>query len=98
GRTADRARVGALLADPHHPYTIGLLGSTPRLDREREQLAPIEGPVPSPNRQPKGCRFAPRCPFADRRCHEEPPPLREVGADHQVACWQAPIELRAAAA
>jgi len=98
GKIVEQAPVDALFADPQHPYTIGLLGSIPQLDQEREQLATIEGTVPSPNRQPKGCRFAPRCPFADRRCHEEPPPLREVGADHQVACWKAPVELSAAAA
>ena len=98
GKIVEQAPVDALFADPQHPYTIGLLGSIPRLDREREQLATIEGTVPSPNRQPKGCRFAPRCPFADRRCHEEPPPLREAGADHRVACWKAPVERSAAAA
>ena len=57
-----------LFADPQHPYTIGLLGSIPRIDVDRERLATIEGTVPSPNNQPKGCRFAPRCPFADLRC------------------------------
>jgi peptide/nickel transport system ATP-binding protein/oligopeptide transport system ATP-binding protein len=98
GKIVEQAPVDALFADPQHPYTIGLLGSIPRLDQERKQLATIEGTVPSSNRQPKGCRFAPRCPFADRRCHEEPPPLREVGADHRVACWKAPVEQCAAAA
>ena len=73
-------------------YTIGLLGSIPRLDVERERLATIEGTVPSPNHQPKGCRFSPRCPFADRRCHAEPPPLRPLGTEHLVACWKAPVE------
>ena len=93
GKIVEQAPVDALFADPQHPYTIGLLGSIPRLDVERERLATIEGTVPSPNNQPKGCRFAPRCPFADRRCHEEPPPLRELGAFHRVACWKAPVEL-----
>ncbi len=92
GKIVESAPVDALFADPQHPYTIGLLGSIPRLDIERERLATIEGTVPSPNRQPKGCRFSPRCPFADRRCHEEPPPLREIGAGHHVACWKAPVE------
>ena len=80
GKIVESAPVDALFADPQHPYTIGLLGSIPRLDVERERLATIEGTVPSPDGQPKGCRFAPRCPFADRRCREEPPPLRELGA------------------
>ena len=91
GKIVEQAPVGDLFADPQHPYTIGLLGSIPRLDADRERLATIEGTVPSPNNQPKGCRFAPRCPFADRRCHEEPPPLREIGSAHHVACWKAPV-------
>ena len=92
GKIVESAPVKALFGDPQHPYTIGLLGSIPRLDVERERLATIEGTVPSPNNQPKGCRFSPRCPFADRRCREEPPPLREIGSGHQVACWHAPVE------
>jgi peptide/nickel transport system ATP-binding protein/oligopeptide transport system ATP-binding protein len=91
GKIVESAPVEALFADPQHPYTIGLLGSIPRLDIERERLATIEGTVPSPDRQPKGCRFSPRCPFADQRCHAEPPPLRGLGAQHLVACWKAPV-------
>ncbi|MSP74982.1 MAG: ABC transporter ATP-binding protein [Rhodospirillaceae bacterium] len=97
GQIVESAPVNALFADPQHPYTIGLLGSIPRLDVERARLATIEGTVPSPNNQPKGCRFAPRCPFADRRCHNEPPPLRELGTGHRVACWKAPVEIGAGA-
>jgi len=92
GKIVEQAPAAALFADPQHPYTIGLLGSIPRLDVERERLATIEGTVPSANRQPKGCRFAPRCPFADAKCHDEPPPLRDMGTGHRVACWKAPIE------
>ena len=46
-----------------------------------------------PGNQPKGCRFAPRCPFADQRCRREPPPLRDIAPGHQVACWKAPVEV-----
>jgi oligopeptide/dipeptide ABC transporter ATP-binding protein len=92
GQIVESAPVRALFDDPQHPYTIGLLGSIPRLDEERERLATIEGMVPSPAQQPAGCRFAPRCPFADARCHAEPPPLRGLGDSHQVACWKAPVE------
>jgi peptide/nickel transport system ATP-binding protein/oligopeptide transport system ATP-binding protein len=92
GQIVESAAVADLFADPQHPYTIGLLGSIPRLDVERERLATIEGTVPASNRQPKGCRFAPRCPFADSRCREAPPPLRDIGAAHRVACWKAPVE------
>ena len=98
GKIVESAPVAALFADPQHPYTIGLLGSIPRIEIDRERLSTIEGTVPSPNNQPKGCRFAPRCPFADPRCHSEPPPLRGIGADHRVACWKAPVELAGTAA
>jgi peptide/nickel transport system ATP-binding protein/oligopeptide transport system ATP-binding protein len=97
GKIVESAPVDALFADPQHPYTIGLLGSIPRIEVDRERLSTIEGSVPSPNNQPKGCRFAPRCPFADPRCHVEPPPLRDLGPAHRVACWKAPVELARAA-
>ena len=93
GKIVESAPVDALFNDPQHPYTIGLLGSIPRLDVERERLATIEGSVPSPANQPAGCRFSPRCPFADAHCHAQAPTLRELGSGHQVACWKAPVEL-----
>jgi peptide/nickel transport system ATP-binding protein len=98
GKIVESAPVHELFADPQHPYTIGLLGSIPRLGEYRERLATIEGTVPSPANQPKGCRFSPRCPFGDARCRDEPPPLRDLGASHAVACWKAPVELLAGAA
>ena len=57
-----------------------------------ERLATIEGTVPSPANQPKGCRFSPRCPFADATCREQPPALRDLGGGHLAACWKAPVE------
>ena len=93
GKIVESAPVTALFADPQHPYTIGLLGSIPRIDVDRKRLATIEGTVPSPNNQPAGCRFAPRCPFADQRCRLDPPPLRDIAPGHQVACWKAPVEV-----
>jgi peptide/nickel transport system ATP-binding protein/oligopeptide transport system ATP-binding protein len=99
GQIVERAPVQMLFDDPQHPYTIGLLGSIPRLDQQRQRLATIEGSVPSASAFPAGCRFAPRCPFADARCHAESPPLRPLGgAGHQVACFKAPVEQPAAAA
>jgi peptide/nickel transport system ATP-binding protein len=95
GQIVESAEVADIFVDPQHPYTIGLLGSIPRLDVERERLATIEGTVPGANKQPKGCRFAPRCPFADNRCREAPPPLRNITPTHRVACWKAPVELAA---
>ena len=92
GRVVERAPVQALFDAPQHPYTIGLLGSVPRLDVQRRRLAAIEGQVPIPLQRGAGCGFADRCPFADARCRAEAPALREVGAQHQSACWKAPLD------
>ena len=94
GRVVERAPVHTLFDAPQHPYTIGLLGSIPRLDGQRTRLASIEGQVPSPLRRPSGCSFAQRCPFADAQCFGAAPELREVGAQHLSACWKAPLDPR----
>ena len=95
GRVVERAPVAQLFAMPHHPYTIGLLGSIPKMHGEQDRLNAIEGQVPTPMSQVTGCRFAPRCPFAVAQCKEEMPPLREVSAGHETACWRAPLEVSA---
>jgi peptide/nickel transport system ATP-binding protein len=92
GRIVEQAPVQTLFDSPQHPYTVGLLGSIPRLDIERERLTSIEGQVPSPLRRPVGCPFADRCPFADAHCRAEAPALREVAALHLAACWKAPLD------
>ncbi|BBK41949.1 ABC transporter ATP-binding protein [Allostella vacuolata] len=92
GKIVESASVKALFADPQHPYTIGLMGSIPKLDEQRTRLASIEGTVPPPFALPEGCRFNPRCPFADDRCRREQPPLRTLRDGHAVACWKAPLE------
>jgi peptide/nickel transport system ATP-binding protein len=94
GRIVEVASVEALFADPQHPYTIGLLGSIPRLDIEQARLPAIEGQVPNPLDRPQGCRFAARCPFATARCAAEDPPLEAVRPGHLAACWYAPLELK----
>ncbi|MGZ5272629.1 MAG: ABC transporter ATP-binding protein [Ramlibacter sp.] len=92
GRIVEQAPVQALFDQPQHPYTVGLLGSIPRLDVQRERLAAIEGQVPNPLRRPPGCQFADRCPFAIARCRAEEPALMDVGAAHRSACWRAPLD------
>jgi peptide/nickel transport system ATP-binding protein len=91
GRIVEKASVDEVFTEPQHPYTIGLLGSIPRLHREVERLPAIEGQVPNPMSPPPGCRFAPRCPFATDKCRAEEPPLREVIPRHHARCWYAPI-------
>lgn len=97
GRLVERASVERLFAEPQHPYTIGLLGSIPKMHLTQSRLAAIEGQVPSPTSAPVGCRFAARCPFADAKCIEFSPPLQELSAAHFVACWKAPLAWEQAA-
>ena len=92
GRIVERATVAALFAEPQHPYTVGLLGSIPRLDIEQDRLAAIEGQVPNPLAPVTGCRFHPRCPFVIARCRHEDPPLFDLGNGHESACWRAPLQ------
>jgi peptide/nickel transport system ATP-binding protein len=93
GKVVEEAPVEALFGDPQHPYTLGLLGSIPKLQGEEERLAAIRGMVPNPYAMPAGCRFNPRCPLADARCRSEAPPLVEIKPGHRSACWKAPLEL-----
>ncbi|MBL8700161.1 MAG: ABC transporter ATP-binding protein [Alphaproteobacteria bacterium] len=91
GRVVEEAPVARLFEDPQHPYTIGLLGSIPKLNIDEERLATVEGSVPNPYARPAGCAFHPRCPFAEARCKTEAPALREIAARHRAACWRAPL-------
>jgi peptide/nickel transport system ATP-binding protein len=92
GEIVERAAVNELFAAPQHPYTVGLLGSIPRLDRRAAQLATIEGMVPNMAQPPAGCRFAARCPFVREACTRAPPPLIEVNPGHLSRCIRAPLE------
>jgi len=91
GQVIERCSVERLFAEPQHPYTIGLLGSIPRLHLEQERLAAIQGFVPNAAALPPGCRFHPRCPFAVDKCRHEVPPLMEITPQHEAACWLAPL-------
>jgi peptide/nickel transport system ATP-binding protein len=91
GRIVERATVAALFAEPQHPYTVGLLGSIPKLDIEQDRLAAIEGQVPNPLAPVAGCRFHPRCPFVIERCRQQDPPLVDLGSGHESACLRAPL-------
>ena len=92
GRIVERGPCPSIFSDPQHPYTLGLLGSIPRMDRESDRLLAIEGTVPPISALPGGCRFHPRCVFATEVCAQAAPELRNIGAGHEVACVHAPIE------
>jgi peptide/nickel transport system ATP-binding protein len=94
GRKVEEAEVDALFAEPLHPYTHGLLGSIPRLgllsgraSDEPERLREIPGMVPALTDLPPGCRFAPRCAYADALSRAEYPPYEEKRPGHWAACW-----------
>jgi peptide/nickel transport system ATP-binding protein len=91
GQIVERASVASLFARPEHPYTVGLLGSIPRLDEKRERLPSIEGRVPDMTQPPVGCRFAARCPFVETACRAEAPALLEVAPGHLSRCRRAPL-------
>ncbi|MGZ6780046.1 MAG: dipeptide ABC transporter ATP-binding protein [Mycobacterium sp.] len=87
GRAVEVASVSALYRDRRMPYTVGLLGSVPRLDAPQgARLVPIPGAPPSLASLPPGCPFAPRCPLAIDDCRDAEPELMPVGPDHAAAC------------
>ena len=90
GFIVEHASTRELFARPRHPYTMGLLGSIPRLDQvEGGRLTPIQGLPPDLTGDLSHCPFAPRCPRAKDRCWSENPALEPTGDpdDHNVACW-----------
>ena len=89
GKIVEYAGVEETFGDPWHPYTQALLRSIPKMTDEKIRLSAIEGTVPDAVRFPSGCRFHPRCPFADRQCQELEPALLFLDEGHRVACWKA---------
>ncbi len=93
GRKVEEGQVDALIRNPRHPYTRGLLGSMPHLDSAisddaHPRLVEIPGAVPHNAGSLPGCGFAARCPLADDHCRTQRPPLTGVGADRLSACWK----------
>jgi oligopeptide/dipeptide ABC transporter ATP-binding protein len=86
GKIMERGNIDEVLNHPLHPYTVGLLQSSPRLEEEKEKLYQIKGELPSLLELPKGCRFSPRCDRALSVCAETLPPMIEVQKDHFVSC------------
>jgi oligopeptide transport system ATP-binding protein len=88
GFIIEEAPVKELYSDPRHPYTLGLLGSLPRVDEtQHRRLVSIEGLPPDLLGLPPGCPFAARCDYRIERCDKENPPLEPVGPGHWKACW-----------
>lgn len=89
GKLVEMGKARQIYHDPHHPYTLGLLASVPRMDQPRgSRLVPIEGQPPDLTRLDSGCAFRPRCRFAVERCASEIPVLQSVDSEHAAACWR----------
>jgi oligopeptide transport system ATP-binding protein len=89
GYIVERGTAKEVYGDPRHPYTLGLLGSLPRLDQKHEKLFSIEGSPPDMRFLPRGCPFAPRCIYRIDKCEENPSlmPVADGSPAHISACW-----------
>jgi oligopeptide/dipeptide ABC transporter ATP-binding protein len=87
GQVVERGTVYQVLKQPLHPYTMGLLNSIPSEGLKGQKLNIVRGTVPNPLELPKGCTFAPRCPFVMDICQRQAPKLLDAGENHAVHCW-----------
>ncbi len=88
GKIMEEGTTEEIFYEPHHPYTMGLLRSMPRVDAESyERLIPIEGSPVDMLNPPEGCPFAPRCEHCMKICLKKMPPYVEIGENHRSACW-----------
>jgi peptide/nickel transport system ATP-binding protein len=89
GKVVEHGPTAAVLQQPSHPYTMGLMNAFPDLESDEAVLAPIEGAPPPLAAPPPGCRFAPRCPFAEPLCATVPPEPVTLAPEHWAACHRA---------
>ncbi len=87
GAIVELGDTGDIFYRPRHPYTLGLIRAVPTVTGGFEELESIPGSPPDLIDLPSGCKFHPRCAFATQRCHDDEPPLLDVGKGHQAACW-----------
>ena len=92
GQIVEKGPVDLIFNAPQHPYTVGLLGSLPRLEQRQERLAAIEGHVPDMTKPQTGCRFADRCPFVQSQCRTGTISLHAVSAVQSSRCLRTPLE------
>ena len=99
GQVVEQASARVIFSDctMSHPYTEGLMFSIQRIDNITHKLEPIPGVVPHPLALPKGCKFAPRCKYATKKCMEEEPPLVEFAPGQKIRCFYPEKEVRRSA-
>ena len=86
GEIVESGTLQHIFNETAHPYTEGLFGSLPSLDKDVDRLTPIEGLMPDPTDLPEGCKFNPRCPISTDECRVTEPELRELTPGHFVRC------------
>jgi len=87
GKIVEMGEATDLIHNPRHPYTSALISSVPKPNpRLRSEVATIRGETPSPVNPPSGCRYHPRCPYADDTCKNTEPQLMSLGKDRYIAC------------
>lgn len=89
GEIVEYGSMVEIFDDPRHPYTVGLFGSLPSIDSKERRLKPIQGMMPDPMNLPSGCKFSPRCPYADENCKCAVPSDVNVGGTHIAKCFKA---------
>jgi peptide/nickel transport system ATP-binding protein len=87
GQVVETTDARTLLRNPRHPYTVGLIQSTPHQSKGAKRLKSISGSVPTPDQYPEGCRFADRCPNVMEKCTNAAPPLTELDNETFCRCW-----------
>ena len=87
GKIVEKASVKQLFENPHHPYTVGLLASVPKLSDTGHHFVQIPDCVPHPMFKPQGCYFHPRCTHATEKCTQKMPPLVKVDGNRLIRCW-----------
>lgn len=88
GQILEKGDLHQIFKETLHPYTVGLLGSLPSLAKDVHRLKPVPGMMPDPTNLPAGCKFCPRCPYADDTCRSQEPQLEDVGGGHLVRCFK----------
>ncbi len=88
GEIVEKGSLERIFHNPKHPYTLGLFGSIPSLDKDVKRLKPIRGLMPDPAKLPKGCKFCERCDYACEACESTPQSLAEIEPGHIVRCMR----------
>lgn len=88
GEKVEECQKEDLFKKPLHPYSEGLLNSVVKLSSKEKRLKAVKGAPPAPGKEFKGCKFAPRCPYASEKCKTRKPPLFELGGGRLVKCWK----------